>query len=226
MIPFPDKKYSIIYADPPWSYDDKADSGKRGAGHKYPTMSIYEIMALPVRQIAEKDALCFLWTTGPMLEEAKQVMKAWGFTFRTVAFVWVKLNKSYGKVMQKVVMREVNEYGGIYDAEWGQRILEDVLREAVFKGMGNYTRSNVEYVYVGSRGKNPERADKSVGQVIFAPRGQHSEKPERVREEIDLIYRDGARIELFARQRVGGWDAWGLEVDERLPIEKGSTDLV
>ena len=82
------KKYSVIYADPPWRYER---SKVQGAAEKhYPTMSIDELCALPVETLAEKDCLLFLWATFPQLPEALRLIKAWGFTFKTVAFVWIK----------------------------------------------------------------------------------------------------------------------------------------
>ena len=71
------KKYKIIYADPPWRY---ARSKVQGAAEKhYPTMSIEELCALPVKEIADKDCILFLWATFPQLKEALQLIKAWGF---------------------------------------------------------------------------------------------------------------------------------------------------
>lgn len=84
-------KFTVIYADPPWKYNQNKASG--AAEHHYPTMSIEEICALPVESLAEKDAALFLWTTFPQLPEALQVIKAWGFSYRSVAFVWVKQNR-------------------------------------------------------------------------------------------------------------------------------------
>ncbi len=82
------KKYKIIYADPPWRY---ARSKVQGAAEKhYPTMSIEELCALPVKEIADKDCILFLWATFPQLKEALQLIKAWGFTYKSVAFVWLK----------------------------------------------------------------------------------------------------------------------------------------
>lgn len=85
------KKYKVIYADPPWRYQQKSLSG--AAENHYPTMSIQELCELPVDELADKDSMLFLWTTFPMLSEALQLIKAWGFTYKTVAFVWVKQNK-------------------------------------------------------------------------------------------------------------------------------------
>ena len=91
---FPKKRYSIIYADPPWTYRDKALAGQRGACCKYPVMSIKDICNLPVQSIAKEDCVLFLWVTFPQLNKVFQVIDAWGFTYKTVAFTWVKKNKS------------------------------------------------------------------------------------------------------------------------------------
>lgn len=87
-----EKKYNIIYADPPWKYD--MSKGQGVAENYYRTMSIQEICNLPISEITEKDAVLFLWVTFPQLPEAFKVMKAWGFSYKTAAFVWVKQNKS------------------------------------------------------------------------------------------------------------------------------------
>lgn len=91
MIPLPDKKYSIIYADPSWSYRDKQNAGKRGASHKYNVMSLDDICALPVAGIAADDCALFMWVTPPFLMDASKVFDAWGFKFKTKAFCWTKL---------------------------------------------------------------------------------------------------------------------------------------
>lgn len=87
------KKYEIIYADPPWSYRDKAAAGKRGASFKYPTQSTDWIKNLPVGDIASDNCVLFLWVTMPKLNEVFEVVEAWGFEYKTVAFTWVKRNK-------------------------------------------------------------------------------------------------------------------------------------
>ena len=88
-----DKKYDIIYADPAWSYRDRALAGNRGAGCKYDVMSMQDIKELPIKVIATDDCVLFMWVTMPMLEEAFSVMRAWGFEYKTCAFTWVKQNK-------------------------------------------------------------------------------------------------------------------------------------
>lgn len=85
-----DRKYNIIYADPPWRY---WESGNKNQALHYTTMSIDEICDLPVKDIADENCVLFLWVTYPILQEAFKVIEAWGFTYSTCAFVWVKKNK-------------------------------------------------------------------------------------------------------------------------------------
>ena len=83
---FPNKKYNIIYADPPWSYKDKRDKHPRlcgGATVHYNTMSIEDIKQLPINNITEENCMLFLWTTFPNLQEGLDTIKAWGFKYKT-----------------------------------------------------------------------------------------------------------------------------------------------
>lgn len=88
----PVRKYKIIYADPPWSYNDRKCNG--GAEKHYSVMNISDIKALPVKEIAADDCILFLWATYPMLKEMFEVMEAWGFQYKTIGFQWVKQNKN------------------------------------------------------------------------------------------------------------------------------------
>ena len=84
-------QYSVIYADPPWRYSAK---NVQGAAEKhYPTMGIDELCTLPVADLAAPDSVLFLWATFPQLAEALRLIKAWGFTYKSVAFVWLKKNR-------------------------------------------------------------------------------------------------------------------------------------
>jgi len=86
-----DKKYNIIYADPAWQY---WSGGNKNQSLHYPTMSIEDICALPVKNIADNNCVLFLWVTYPILQDAFKVIEAWGFKYSTAAFVWVKKNKN------------------------------------------------------------------------------------------------------------------------------------
>jgi site-specific DNA-methyltransferase (adenine-specific) len=100
------KKYKIIYADPPWQHSSHRGSLKKArdngiwglADFDYNTMSLQNIKDYPVSEIAEEDSVLFLWATFPMIQQALEVMKSWGFSYRTVAFVWVKQNKGGTKI--------------------------------------------------------------------------------------------------------------------------------
>jgi N6-adenosine-specific RNA methylase IME4 len=104
MLTLPEGSFDIIYADPAWDYrgrkqfgfagDVGVDSG--GAIHHYETMKLEDLCALPVRTIAALDCLLYLWTTGPMMQDALHVIDAWGFTYATVAFVWDKIRTNPG----------------------------------------------------------------------------------------------------------------------------------
>ena len=87
-----DKKYNIIYADPPWKYNDK---GCQGAAEKiYPTMTVEEIAELPINKITSDDCVLFMWATYPKIKEALELIEKWGFTYKSIAFQWIKQNKS------------------------------------------------------------------------------------------------------------------------------------
>lgn len=87
-----DKKYNIIYADPPWSYKDKKCNGN--CENHYNTMNIKDICNLPINDIVAKDCVLFLWVTYPMLKEGLELIEAWGFKYKTIGFQWIKQNKS------------------------------------------------------------------------------------------------------------------------------------
>ena len=82
------KKYDVIYADPPWEYRQNGGANSRGmAKQHYDTMSTTEICDLPIRNICTDKTVCFMWATFPNISEAIKVLEAWGFTYKTAAFV-------------------------------------------------------------------------------------------------------------------------------------------
>lgn len=109
----PEMKYDIIYADPPWDYNGKMQFDKSGkvannlnwekkifissANFVYPTLKTKEMMKIPINEIANDDCLLFMWATNPHLAQAIELGKAWGFEYRTVAFVWDKMNHNPGQ---------------------------------------------------------------------------------------------------------------------------------
>jgi N6-adenosine-specific RNA methylase IME4 len=179
LIPFPNKKYNIIYCDPAWYFKAYSDKGnKRSAVQHYNCMSINDIYDLPVNAICSDDCILFIWVIDPMLPEAMEVIKRWGFKYKTVAFTWVKENKK---------------------------------SKGYFTGLGYWTRANPEMCLLATKGK-PKRLSKAVKQLIISKRQEHSKKPDEIRNRIIELCGDLPKIELFARQRVKGWDCWGNQV--------------
>jgi len=98
VVEFPSGKYRVLYADPPWQYNDTCDDGaiqSGGARDHYRTMSISELCLLPVSDLADDNSVLFLWATSPMLPEALQVAKAWGFAYKA-SFIWDKVKHNMG----------------------------------------------------------------------------------------------------------------------------------
>ena len=180
MLSFPDKKYKIIYADPPWSFKVWSDKGKgRSAENHYDIISKKDIQNLPIQNITDEDAVLFLWVIAPCLLEGIELIDKWGFKYKTIGFTWVKRNK---------------------------------ISDSWFWGMGYYTRANTELCLLATKGKTLKRISKSVHQIVDDRIMKHSKKPDTVRNRIVELFGDIPRIELFARERVNGWDAWGNEV--------------
>ena len=172
------KKYQIIYADPPWQYRNKktGNSMKSGSASKYPTLSLEEICALNVRELAHKDSVLFLWITVPLLPDGLKVMDSWGFKYKTALF-------------------------------W---------RKIMSLGMGFWFRGQVEILLMGVRGKvKAFRIQKA--NILQLKVGKHSQKPVEFRELIESIGLS-PRIELFARQKIEGWDIWGNEIENDIEL--------
>jgi len=88
------KKYNVIYADPPWSFKTFSDKGKdRSPENHYNVMSLQDICNLPVNNISNDDSVLLMWVVDPLLDKAFKVIEAWGFKYKTVGFTWAKTNK-------------------------------------------------------------------------------------------------------------------------------------
>ena len=174
-------KYDIIYADPAWSFNNKRTGGslKSGADAHYKTMSVDEMCALPVKDITTDDCILFMWWVASQPEEAIKLVKAWGFTIKTMTgFNWVKTTKN-GKL-------------GF--------------------GMGFWTRALSECCLIATKGK-PKRINAGVRSVVMAENTKHSRKPQIFRDQIIKMMGTLPRLELFACEKVDGWEAAGYDID-------------
>ncbi|MCF1459445.1 MAG: hypothetical protein LPH21_18430 [Shewanella sp.] len=183
---------NVLYADPPWSYNDKAASGKRGVEFKYPPMPIPDIMGLDVKNKLADDAVCFLWATCPLLKEGIATLEAWGFTFKTVAFVWVKKNRS-----------SEGYFMGM--GNWTRTNAELVLIGV--RGKAKRISKGVRQILTDAENGNHEPF--AVERRIQA----HSQKPLVVRQRIEqLMGTEGVKVELFARDVAEGWHQYGHDI--------------
>lgn len=174
-------KYAVIYADPPWRFKTYSEAGEgRSAISHYDCMSLKDIKALPISNMAMDDCCLFLWVTDPFLKNAFDVMESWGFEYKTVAFYWAKLNK----------------YADL-----------DFTLNDFFTGMGYWTRANPEQCLLATRGK-PKRINNGVRKLIISPRREHSRKPDEIYDRIEQLVK-GPYLELFSRQTRLGWDSLG-----------------
>lgn len=197
--PLPQKKYQVIYADPPWDYGGKMQYDKTtikgenvgfekkiflsSAIFKYPTLKLKQLKELDIASIADDDCLLFMWTTGPQMANSIELGEAWGFAYKTVAFVWDKM----------------------------------------IHNPGRYTLSQTEFVLAFKKGKFPQpRGARNIRQMVNVRRGEHSVKPAEVIDGITKMFPEQDKIELFARNNYVGWDNWGLEIpDAKIEIETG-----
>lgn len=184
--PLPDKKYEIIYADPPWAY--YGSQNKMGAaGNHYNTMSIDELKALDIKSIVADKSVCFMWATSSTLPHVADVMKSWGFNFNNVAWVWAKTRKD-GQLMGAA----------------GTRPTYVKPNNIEYLCVGSTQKRGL------SPWKGVSDAGANMVQLVQEPRLAHSQKPERFRELIMELTGDRSRIELFARRAADeNWDVWG-----------------
>lgn len=198
-------KYSLIYADPCWSYDNKAS--RAAAEDHYSTLDITALKRLPVWDMVADDAVLAMWWVPPMPLEAIELAQAWGFTVKNMCmFTWAKLNEKALENIDRALIRHQEDVGLVDSLDF-----LDLLNDQTRMGLGNYTRGNAENVLVAVRGRGLERLAANVKQMVYAPLGAHSAKPAEVRHRLDQLYGDVPRIELFARQSADGWDCWGNE---------------
>lgn len=211
------EKYQIIVADPPWWYadqrkirkDGKTPTRGIGACHHYSQMTTDEICSIPVSSLAADRCHLYLWATCPLLPDALQVMDAWGFRWATVAFVWIKTNS--GKWQE--AKQQVFQSDFVNPSDDAVRKFLDGL---TFFGPGFYTGSNIELVLLGTKGRPFRHVEgQKPSQAIYAPRGEHSSKPEVVQDHIEAMHSDcGPYLEMFARRLRVGWTVFGNEVED------------
>jgi len=170
----PEGIYRVVYADPPWKYSNSIKQAMNNnttvPTDYYPTMTTREICEIPLPNI-EDNAVLFLWATSPLLEDAFDVIDAWGFEYKS-SFVWDKGRPFFGY----------------------------------------YNAMRHEFLLVATRGSCTPDSNTLESSVLTFPKTQHSAKPPEIRDMITRMYGNGQRIELFAREKIDGWDTYGNQL--------------
>lgn len=189
MPALPDELFDVVLADPPWAYT--GDQAKMGAAaNHYPLMTDEDLLAFPLASVLSPKGVAFIWVTSPRLDFAIDCIRAWGLTYRGIAFNWVKTKKDG--------ITPVGAQG---------------VRPSIIKPTS-------ELVLAASRVKKsrPMKVhDESVRQIILAAKAEHSVKPVDAHERIDRLYPTASKIELFARRPREGWTVWGNEIEQEGP---------
>jgi len=199
------KKYNVIYADCPWTYENKktgrTDGNQpegSGAEAKYDLMTMEDIYSMDIKAITEKDCICFLWVTVPLLPEGLHTLKQWGFTYKTM-----------------ITWRKIMSLGMGY---WFRGQTEHLLLGV--KGNVKAFRQQKANFY--------ESEVFEVDECHQSKAGKHSQKPHYFRELIDkavsVSFPEPKKLELFARSREGlfpdyeydGWDVYGNQVNNSI----------
>jgi len=190
-------KFDTIVCDPPWTYSDHSTAGERGVHFKYPTMTIEDIKALPINDVASDEAVLFLWGTWPLLSEAMECITSWGFEYKTIGFIWIKLNKV-----------SATPFWGM--GNWTRSNSEYCLLA---------TKGNVK--------AKQWRQSASVHSVIQSPIMNHSKKPVQTMERIEELVRpDSRKLEIFATERRDGWESLGFSVNDDRDIRDTLPELI
>jgi N6-adenosine-specific RNA methylase IME4 len=189
-LPFSDVRlafYGAIAADCGTKFDTFSAKGEtaRTPQKKYTTMTDEELAALPVGKVAARHSFLFYWDTTARIAVGRHIpiIRAWGFTPTAVAFTWFKLKLSEPNTPFFLPRGSMNF------------------------GPGHTTRKNTEICILAKRG-SPRRLRKDIREEIFAPRREHSRKPDEFYERV-VQFAAGPYLELFSRQSRPGWDNWG-----------------
>jgi N6-adenosine-specific RNA methylase IME4 len=196
------KKFQVICADPPYSFQDelKQSEVRRGAAANYSTMSIADIISLPVKDIADPNgAVLALWVPSSLLPQGLQIMEAWGFEQKQV-WCWIKT-----KINPFEKIKKIQDFNNI---NW-----DDFLSF----GMGRLGRNVHELVLIGTMGKVYQKLkNKSQRTVFFAPNTKHSKKPEILQDRLEVMFPDQNYLEIFGRRLKTEWTVIGNQSPDTL----------
>jgi N6-adenosine-specific RNA methylase IME4 len=222
-------KFSVICADPCWSFSDKLKMSDvpRGASANYSTLSFTDIKNLKVKELVDPDgSLLALWVPSSLLKEGLEVMQAWGFSHKQT-FIWVKtkldifkkIKSIFKKVLKNQDQTKINE---VFNSN------HEFLNQSTSFGMGRLFRQSHEICLIGISSPKiyKKLKNKSQRSVCFDSNFKHSQKPEKLQDSLELMFPNQNYLELFARRDKVNWITVGNECpssfgeDIRESIEK------
>lgn len=208
----PQNHYQAVLADPPWKFVTRSAKGLGKSPDKhYKTMTLDEIKALPVRDVCARNAALFMWVIDTHAEMAFDVIKAWGFKYKTVGLYWAKTTKDgtgfpmgtgfWTRANPEHAYEAVTEcdYCGGTGFFYGDPDL----------GPCGCDEQEAERNLLATRG-SPKRQDAGVPRLMVSPRREHSRKPDETHDRIERLV-PGPYLEMFSRTDRPGWDVWGDE---------------
>ncbi len=187
------KKYQIIYADPPWNFSAWASGGNRHPKRHYSIMNTEAIKRLPIAGLADTDCFLFLWCPSPILPEGLQVIISWGFIYKTIAFTWVKLNKS-----------GIGFFMGL--GNWTRTNPESCLLG--IKGKPKRLSKSVRQLLITPRQEHSRKPDEARDRIIRLCGDLF---------RIELFARKPDNV-LFENDSWKGWNLWGNEVESDMEL--------
>ena len=183
-----EKKYSIIYADPPWLYGSKGPRSGKFANLDYNSMTIGDLCNMDIKSICEKNCALHMWVTGSFIDDAIKVGKAWGFKFIRMDKVWVKKKES-GKPHAAC-------------GPWGMSDCEFILL---------FVRGSMCNKQIGKRNQYVATVEAYTGKHSEKPALFRDQIDARYQDGLN-------KLEMFARYPVDGWDVFGNEAPNSIKI--------
>lgn len=226
-------KFSVIVADPPYSFSDKLSMSdvKRGAESQYSTLTIKDIKELKVKDLVDPNgAILALWVPSSLLQEGLDTMKAWGFKHKQT-YIWVKIKKVPFAELKKDLFKAVMATRALTeDARPKEKkklwkecaraiagrayLLGKDLNKILSFGMGRLFRQTHEICLIGTNNNKiyKQLKNKSQRSVCFAPNLKHSAKPEDLQDSLEIMFPGAEKLEMFARRERPDWTCLGNEV--------------
>lgn len=189
------KKYQIIYADPPWSYENSGVP-QAGVDFQYPTMKLEDIKKLNINDLADEPSVLLMWATFPLLKEALEVIDAWGFKYKTLGFSWIKTN---------------NDGSPFFGVGYYAKSNCEVCLLATKGNAHSLVKSNgVSSAIIHPRTSHSEKPSIVRERIVEL----FGDIP-----RIELFARKNVKVDLWGKNTFDGWDVWGNEIESNIDLK-------